>query len=184
MSSTVILDTFPLTLGPDSARDMAEKKGNLLGRLLLRGRSVHEVRLHFVEYRILEYEVVHTPNFIARTFFGDRENRRQRCRVIANGTTGGVAWAEELPEELVEVSAPEENVQPCSMSEEKLEARGRKLVLRVLRRRIGGYPDITLVNSRSIYRPFYVALYGEPVEGTKIRYLPIAADGWRMHRTF
>jgi hypothetical protein len=184
MSMAVTLHAFPTDMSPDEAREVAEKKGNVFGRLLLRGRPVHEIRTFFVEYRILEYEAIHKPNIISRTFFADRENKRQLCRVIANGTTGGTAWAEELPEGLVEVTAAEENIQPCTMSEAKLEARGRKLVLRVLRRRIGGYPDIRLVGSRSIYRPYYVALYGEPVEGTKIHYLPIAADGWKTHRTF
>lgn len=184
MSTAVTLNAFPLTMSPEQAREVAEKKGNIFGRMLLKGKPIHEIRTFFVEYKILEYEAIHKPNIISRTFFADRDRKRQLCRVIANGTTGGAAWAEEIPDGLVEVTAAEENIQPCTMSEEKLEARGRKLVLRVLRRRIGGYPDIHLVGSRSIYRPYYVALYGKPVEGTRIRYLPIAADGWRTHRTF
>lgn len=34
------------------------------------------------------------------------------------------------------------------------------------------------------YCPYYVAFYGELVEGTKVRYLPIAADKNEITRTF
>jgi hypothetical protein len=35
-----------------------------------------------------------------------------------------------------------------------------------------------------VYRPYYVAFYGKVVQGERVRYLPIAADGCRVHRTF
>ena len=126
----------------------------------------------------MEFEAVHTPPTSFRVpFFRDRDIKGQLCRVIVNCSSGGAAWAEEIPGDEVELTVQAGQVQPGTFSHNELEGRGRKLVMRVLRRRIGGYPDINLANCRSIYRPFYVALYGEAVEGTKIRYLPFAADG-------
>lgn len=181
---TVTVRTFPLVLSREEALARAEGKGNWIGKLLLRGTDLHELRSHFVEYALLEYEALHSPNVIARRLFGDGQRKRQLCRVIANGTTGAAAWAEELPEGLVDVTVDEGQVQPATVSPEEMESRGRRLVFRVLRRRVGGYPEINLVGRRIVHRPFYVALYGVPVEGTRIRYLPIAADGWGTNRAF
>ncbi len=181
---SVAIRSFPIALSREDAMAQASKKGGPFGKLLLMGKEVRELRLHFVEYSILIFQALHSPNFVSRTFFGDRDKKAQLCRVIANGTTGGAAWAEEIPQEIEERTVPEDQVQGSQFSLDQLTGRGQKLVLRVLRRRIGGLPEVTLKEAISVYRPFYVALYGEAVEGTKIRYLPIAADGWGTHRTF
>ncbi|PIE54419.1 MAG: hypothetical protein CSA35_05595 [Dethiosulfovibrio peptidovorans] len=184
MTDTVTVHSFPIVIEKEDAMQQARRKGGPLGRLFLRGQSVYELRLHFVEYFILTFEVVHTPNFISRTFFGERGQKTQYCRVLANGSTGGAAWAEELPDTIEEHMLPEANIQTSQFSLEHMTSRGKSLVLRVLRRRIGGMPQVTLKKTESVYRPFYVALYGQAIEGKKQRYIPIAADGWGTHRTF
>ncbi len=44
--------------------------------------------------------------------------------------------------------------------------------------------SIKPVEERKVYRPFYIAIYGDMVEGTKARYMPIAADGNIVCRNF
>ena len=184
MCGTVTISSFPVTMSRDEAMAIANKKGGPLGRLMLRGKTVKSMHLHYVEYKVLIMEALHTPNLISKTFFNDKDKKKQLCRVIANGSTGGAAWAETIPEEVTEIEAPEEHVQVSSFSLDQLTARGHKLILRVLRRRVGGIPEVTLKESRSVYRPYYVALFGDPIEGSKIRYIPIAADGWGTKRAF
>ncbi|EFQ22512.1 hypothetical protein [Aminomonas paucivorans] len=175
---------FPILRSQEDVLSEARRKGGPLGRLLLRGQALAELRLHFVEYRVLLFSVLHRPNWISRNLFKDRGEKRQLCRVLVNGSTGGALWAEEIPEPLVSYEAREEQIQHSSFPRERMEEKGSRLVLRVLRRRVGGYPEVNLEEDAPVYRPFYVALYGEPREGCRVRYLPFAADGCSSHRTF
>ena len=175
---------FPILRSEEDVLPEARRKGGPLGRLLLRGQALAELRLHFVEYRILIFSVLHRPNGISRHLFGEREDKRQLCRVLVNGSTGGALWAEEIPQPLVPYEAREEQIQHSSFPRERMEEKGSRLVLRVLRRRVGGYPTVNLEEDAPVYRPFYVALFGDPQEGHRVRYLPFAADGCSSHRTF
>ncbi len=184
MNTPVKIRAFPVTMTTEEALALARKKGSPLGKLFLMGKTVHEIRLQFVEHSVLIFEAIHSPNFVSRHFFGDRGEKTQLCRVIANGSSGGVAWAEDLPDKMEEVAVSSDLIQEGFFSMDQLAGKGQKLVLRVLRRRIGGMPEIKLRENYPVYRPFYVALYDAPIEGTKIHYLPIAADGWGTYRTF
>ncbi len=55
---------------------------------------------------------------------------------------------------------------------------------RMVRRHVGRNLSIKPVEERKVYRPFYIAIYGDMVEGTKARYMPIAADGNVVCRNF
>ena len=41
-----------------------------------------------------------------------------------------------------------------------------------------------VISIESIFRPYWVALYGNVRAGKKVRYIPIAADGCGTHRSF
>lgn len=183
MTPLVTVRSFPLLLSEQEARSIAQNKGGIFGRLFLMGKVLHEIRLHMVEYKILTFEILYRPGLLSRLFGGEGKTGRQFCRIIANGSTGGCSWAEDIPAEREERTLQEDRVQPTSFSMEQLAMRGRKLALRVLHRRVGGFPEVRLKEVDSVYRPFYVALYDKPVEGTRIRYLPIAADGCSNQRT-
>ncbi len=51
-----------------------------------------------------------------------------------------------------------------------------------MRRQIGKVAFAELDSMRSIYRPYYIAFFGEMKMGERVRYIPIAADGNQVSR--
>ena len=65
---------------------------------------------------------------------------------------------------------------------EKIIQTAKRPALRMVRRQIGKTATAEVHSVRSVYRPYYVAFYGEMKMGTKVRYLPIPADGFMIER--
>ena len=68
--------------------------------------------------------------------------------------------------------------------EEKLIDEAKRLARRMVKRQVGRDVLLDVLSVRSIYRPYYIAFYGDLVENTKVRYIAIPADGNVIERTF
>ncbi|MGE5632349.1 MAG: hypothetical protein ACM3TR_14810 [Caulobacteraceae bacterium] len=178
------INSFPLITTKEEAKALAERKGTFVGRMLLKGKKVSEIRLHYVEYKLITYEITHNPSFIEKVINKNHEKKTQKIKMIANGSTGGVAWAEVLPEIIVVKDIDEDMVQLSDKREEDLISRGKKIATRIIHRHIGSIPELKVLSVESVFRPFWVAFYGEVVQGVRVSYLPIAADGCGSHRTY
>lgn len=178
------IKSFPIITTKEEAEAVADKKGTFIGRMLLFGRKAKDIRLHYVEYKLITYEIIHAPGLIERAISGKREAKKQRITMIANGSTGGVSWAETLPEILAVKDVNEDIIQLSDKLEDDLIRRGKKIAMRVIHRHVGSIPELKVLSVESIFRPYWVAFYGDVVEGSRVRYLPIVADGCGSHRTF
>jgi len=100
--------------------------------------------------------------------------------LIVNGTSGSPSLVDVMPK-MVKIEMTEERydriVQKTDFTDDEIIRNAKKMAIRVMHRIVGGMPKIKDVTVKSIYRPFYVAFYGEVVEGNKVRYIPIPADG-------
>jgi len=77
----------------------------------------------------------------------------------------------------------EEDIQFSEFTDEQVIGKGKDMCRRMVRRQVGSYITMDVISMESVYRPYYIAFYGELVEGTKVRYLPIQADGNEVKRT-
>ena len=177
------ISAFPIKLSEQEARRQAEKKGNFLGRMLVKSDDIH-MKLMYLESR----EIIYRMNYVNAPLLrllGKKppQEKGQLIRIMVEGTRGMPAYMGEEPE-LEEVEIEDETtVQNTEFPDEKLIQEGKYLARRMIRRQIGKTITLDVVSMRSVYRPYYVAFYGELVEGTKVRYLPIAADKNEVTRT-
>jgi hypothetical protein len=179
---SVLIPAFPLRKSREEAESGSAGRGGWLGRIATLNRPPSSVRLYYIEFRLLTLRAIHKPGILNR-LLGHGETKEQRIRLIADGTCGATALAEGLP--LVEeVKVDPEQVQESSIPEETFERRACKTALRILRRHVGGFPEISLESVERIYRPYWMCFYGELREGRKVRYVPVPADGCSMRRTF
>lgn len=178
------LQSFRIQMGSDEARSRALKQVGLLGRMVVgRNPDIH-MRTIFIENKIITYQITNEPSPLSRLLHRDQKAKHQsRIRVIANGSTSGVSYYDGTGVDIVEMDVPEERVQYSDYPDEKLISKGNILARRILRRRVGGNVSIQPLCVESVYRPYYVAFFGEPLEGTRVRYLPMAADGCSVKRT-
>lgn len=175
--------SFPIKIDKDEAKNKAKAKGGVLWRTVFAGKDLSELKQHFVEFKLITFEAIHRPNLIERFIFRKSETRRQTITMLANGSTGSVSWVESMPDIVTLKNVDEDTVQLSDKDDEYLTRRGRKIAIKVIHRHVGGIPELKVLKIESVFRPYWVAFYGDMVEGNKVRYMPIAADGCGSHRS-
>jgi len=169
---------FPITLGENEALKIAKGGGNLLGRIMFGGKKI-TLRVMYLESRYMTYEMTYVDSPLASLFKKkDQPGQpdRQHIRVMVEGTTCSAAYS---PYDIytVEKEVDENDIQFTYYEDNRLSDAGGIMAKRMVRRQLGRNLSIRPVEMEKVFRPFYIAIYGDMVEGTKVRYLPIAADG-------
>lgn len=169
------INCFPITMDKDEALKIAQGRGNLLGRILLRDRKIN-LRVMYLESRYMTYEMTYADSPLASLFKKNDRPDQQRIRVMVEGTTCSAAYA---PYDIytTEKEVDENDIQFTYYDDHRLADAGGIMAKRMVRRQLGRSLTIRPVEMEKVFRPFYIAIYGEMTEGAKVRYLPIPADG-------
>ena len=178
------IQVVPKTMNEEEAMEVAEKRGNFLGRLLL-GKKKINLKLMYIESKEITFEMTYMDTFL-RKIFTQKESlpRKQKILMLAEGTRGTPAYLEKpIKTQSLQITDPAQ-VQTTEIPQDKLIENAKRLAGRMIRRQIGSYATLEVLQLRSIYRPYYIAFYGELVENTKVRYIAIPADGNIIERTF
>ncbi len=174
---------FPIQLNEQEARKQAEQRGNFLGRMMVKKDQIN-LKLMYLESKEITYRMTYLPAPLLRLLGRKAEPQKgPLIRILAEGTRGTPSFlGEDLPLEEVEIT-DDSQLQNTEFPDEKLIQEGKFLARRMVRRQMGKTVLLEVERIRSIYRPYYIAFYGELVEGTRVRYLPIAADKNEITRT-
>jgi len=165
------------------ALKIAQKKGDWLWDLIFCSKPLTELRLMYIEYVLLEMETTAAPSLIQKLLAnGNTKPLVKKLRVLVNGTTGGVALVSDLPQIEEKEFTDEDYVQYSSFLEEEAVKKAKMLAHKISHRTLGGMHTVEVVEFRSIYRPFWVAFYGEVKEGNRARYITIPADNGKNSR--
>jgi hypothetical protein len=177
------IKTFSIKMDKKEAMKLAESRGKWLKKFFFDSKAISEVRLHFVEYKLITYEITHHSNFIEKLIFRKAQEKKQKITMLADGTSGSVAWVDTMPGMVMMDNIAEEQVQYADKDDEYIINKGRSVALKVVHRHVGGIPEIKILNIDSVFRPYWIAFFGEVIEGNKVYYYPVAADGCGIHRT-
>ncbi|MGL4912870.1 MAG: hypothetical protein ACRC3Y_10635 [Romboutsia sp.] len=91
---------------------------------------------------------------------------------------------QDLPK-VVKIKNVDENIiQYSSYEDSRIKSKAIKMAMRISHRFMGGTPDIEITSIQSFFRPYWVVFFGEVKSNTKVRYLPIEADGFVINRGF
>lgn len=180
----MLIKHFVIKKSSDVAMKEAEHKG-LLARLFGGGRNKPIVmRTIYIENRLITFDIETHPPLTARLLGKGGEPRHTKIEMIANGSTCGVSYYDRRGIEITESEVDEADIQLSDFADDMLVSRANALARRILRRRVGGNMSLEPASIESIFRPYHVAFFGEPEEGKKVYYIPIAADGCNVKRTF
>jgi hypothetical protein len=172
---------FPKLMSEEQAIKIARGGGNMLGKALYGKKNVN-MKLMYLESRYIVYDMTYSTNLISNLFNKKGEVKKQKIRAMVEGTRCTASY---LPDginvEIKEVN--EEQIQFSSFTDEQLIGKGKDMCRRMVRRQVGSYITMEVEKMERVYRPFYIAFYGDLVEGSKVRYLPIPADGNEVKRT-
>jgi hypothetical protein len=177
------IKSFPIKMGEDSALRLSQGRVNFFTSLWLGKNPKIVMKRVFIENRIITFAIT-SHSLLERFFKKESPPKSSRIRMIANGSTCGVAYYDGSGLDIVEIDVDDGEVQFSDYPDDVLITRGNVLARKILRRRIGGNLSLNAIEAESVFRPYYVAFYGEPTEGSSVRYLPIAADSCVVRRTF
>lgn len=180
----MIIRNFAIKKSREEAKKEAGRKGFIARLFSGKGREDIVMKTLYIENRLITFEITSPPPLFERLFRRGALPRNSKIEMIANGSTCGVSYYDRRGVETVESEVGEDEVQLSDFSDETLITRGNALARRILRRRVGGNLSLEVLKVESVFRPYHVAFFGEPREGEKVYYLPIAADGCSVKRTF
>lgn len=172
-------------MNEENAMKIARGGGNIIGKALY-GKGKITLKLMYLESREVILDLYYQPTPLMRWLLKKEEPNRpsQKIRMMVEGTRCGASYAgEDLSTCEIEVE-DSDSVQNTEYSNEKIIQAAKRLALRMVRRQIGKIATAEVSSMRSVYRPYYIAFYGDMKLGEKVRYLSIAADGSRVERTF
>ncbi len=173
----------PKTMSEAEALRVARGGGNVIGKALYGGKDI-TLKLMYLESREVILDLHYQPAPLMRWLGKGAASGPavQKIRMIVEGTRCTASYAEDALK-TCEIDVKDENaLQKTEYSDEKIFAAAKRPALRMVRRQIGRVATAELNSIRSIYRPYYIAFYGEVKMGERVRYLPIAADGNKVDR--
>lgn len=179
MSETV----FRQVMSKERALKIARNKGDWLWNIVFRGKPLTELKLIYIEYVLLELETTATQSILQR--FNKKGNIKpsvKKLQMLVNGTTGSVVLVSDLPPIEDKTFTEEDLVQAASFVEEEAVKKAKMLAHKITHRILGGIHVAEVTDYKSVYRPFWVAYYGQFKEGSKVRYITIPADGGKNSR--
>lgn len=177
------IEVTPITMSEEEAMKVARGGGNLLGRAMY-GKKDITLKLWYLENREVIFNLDYQPAPLMR-WLGKTESKRpsQKIRMVVEGTRCTASYAGE-PIKTREIEIEDsEAIQKTTYPDEEIIQTAKRLAVRMVRRQIGQVPHAELYQMRPIYRPYYIAFYGELKMGSRVRYLPIPADGNRVERS-
>ncbi len=178
------IQTLPRTMNREEAMKNAEKRGNVFGKLTLKNEEI-TLKLMYFESKEIIFNMTYQDNFFQKMFRKNKDAppNTQKIRIIAEGTRGTPAFLP-YPLKTVEVEVDDPSlIQNSEMPIEKIISDSKFLARKMVRRQKSRIVHTEVDTITSIYRPYYVAFYGEYKEGNKVRYLTIPADGNVVKRT-
>lgn len=158
----------------EAALAAAEKKGGFVGKLLVRD-PLTELRMHYFPFKMVTFPVQHRPLF--------KPVRNTQVTVACDMTTGAAILCDK-PLDLEETEAREDMLEECSIKDDRAFNSAHRLAYRLVRKHVFGRSQLNEHQSQMFYRPYWLAIYGEMVEGNRVRYMPMPADGLSSYRTF
>ena len=173
----------PKTMSEAEALRVARGGGNVFGKVMYGGKDI-TLKLMYLESREVILNLHYQPAPLMRWLGKDKTcgPTVQKIRMIVEGTRCTASYAED-PLKTCAVEVENENaVQKTEYADDKIFAAAKRPALRMIRRQIGKVAFAELDSMRSIYRPYYIAFFGEMKMGERVRYIPIAADGNQVSR--
>ena len=175
--------TLRQKMSREEAKSKAEKKDDWLWNIVFFNRPLTEMRLIYFEYLLLELETTSSPSPVQRLTKREMLPVKKQLQVLVNGTSGGVALVVDDDLDMIEMEFDEDiEFQNTNLTDEDVISKAKKLAHKVTHRTMGGMHEARVISYESVYRPFWVAFYGEVKEGNKVRYITIAADGGQNQR--
>ena len=170
----------PVTCQEQDIREELKREGKFnFNRLLVRDKEISRMELRYVEYFILKYRMIHQKKI---RLFSKREETplAQTVYLLGNGSTGYTSYMEVLPKTL-EQEVESGKLQKADYSVERMRGHARITLVKLFRSHGGGWiPNFELLESKSLYRPFWLIYYGNPRRDGRTLCAVRAADGYRV----
>ena len=113
------INSLPIKLTKEEAIDVGKNgRGSFLSRLFVKNKKVHEVRLHYIEFKLVTLEVRYDK-------FGFRKkcDKVHKLNILINGSTGSGSIVQDMPKTIKIKDVDENIVQYCDKDDQRIRLR-------------------------------------------------------------
>ena len=168
--------TFKKRMRESEALHLAKNKNDWLWGLVYHNQPLAKLELVYIEYIIVKARSESEPSLLRKLRGKPGKKVVKTFEILFNGTSGSVALITEMPEIEETEFSEDDKVQYTNFTRADIDSSVRKLVHKLTHRHLGGHHIVEIVETTSVFRPFYVAYYGRYEVGNKVRYITMAAD--------
>ncbi|HBF4082744.1 TPA: hypothetical protein KQC97_000838 [Clostridioides difficile] len=170
------IKALPIKITKEEAIEIAKSgKNSLFSKLILKNKYAHEVRLHYIEFKIVMLKIHKTKSIFKNRRYSNDINE---LKILVNGSTGSGSIVQDFPTYEIVKNVDCNIVQYSDKDERRVKAKANKMAMRLTHRFMGGIPEIEIVKIESIFRPYWVVFFGKVELNRRVSYLPIEADGF------
>ena len=172
MLNVAKINVLEIKISEEEAIDSAKLKcKSIFYRILLRAKKIEEVRLHYIEFKLVTVQI-----------YNKRQDKEDTIKILVNGSTGGGSIIQDIPKDLSNKEIDDDIVQYSDKDNARIRSKAMNMAMRISHKFMGGTPEIKIKNIESIFRPYWVVFFDKVQQNKRVIYIPIEADGFKISR--
>lgn len=155
----MIVEALEVKKDKKQAMKIINNKIPLMSKVVQLNKRIKNIKLQYVEYKVINYEIVHKLNLKER-IFNKSNTKIDNITMLINTSTGYTFNINNIPN-TVKINIDQINLRESNIDESKIINSIKDELMKDLDKKISYVQDIKLIDIKSIYRPFWVGFYDD-----------------------
>jgi hypothetical protein len=153
------VDALEVKMDKKQAMKIINNKIPLMSKVVQLNKRIKNIKLQYIEYKVITYEIIHKLNLKER-IFNKSNTKVDNITMLINTSTGYSFNINNIPN-TVKINIEKTNLRESSIDESQIINSIKDELIKNLHKKIDCVQNINLVDIKSIYIPFWVGFYDD-----------------------
>jgi hypothetical protein len=153
------VDALEVKMDKKQAMKIINNKIPLMSKVVQLNKRIKNIKLQYIEYKVITYEIIHKLNLKER-IFNKSNTKVDNITMLINTSTGYSFNTNNIPN-TVKINIEKTNLRESSINESQIINSIKDELIKNLHKKIDCVQNINLVDIKSIYIPFWVGFYDD-----------------------
>lgn len=155
----MLVETMKVKMDKKQAMKIIDNKIPLMSKVIQLNKRIKNIKLQYIEYKIIRYEIIHKLNLKEKLF--NKSNKKvENITMLINTNTGYSLKLSNIPD-TVKINIEETSLIKSNINESQIINSVKNELIKNLYKKIDSIQNIKLVDIKSIYIPFWVGFYDD-----------------------
>ena len=155
----MIVEALEAKIDKKQAMKIINNKIPLMSKVVQLNKRIKNIKLQYIEYKVITYEIVHKLNLKER-IFNKSNTKIDNITMLINTSTGYTFNINNIPN-TVKINIDQINLRESDIDESKIINSIKDELMKDVHQKVSCIQDVKLVDIKSIYRPFWVGFYDD-----------------------